>query len=323
MVTVTVLIPNWNRRDLLGKLLKQLREQTYRIGEIVVVDNGSADGSAELAEESGARVIRLESNRGFSVAVNTGIGSSRSEWIAIVNNDVEPARDWLEKLVEAALGSGAWFATGKLLSARDPSKLDGAFDVLCRSACAWRAGNGRPDGPLWARARGIRFAPFTAALFRSELFRRLGMLNEQFESYLEDVEFGLRCAMAGLGGVYVPEAVALHQGSATLGAWNPETVRRMARNQVLLAARLPWRRWWWPMLVGQALWGVLAIRHGAGAAWFAGKRDGFRRARSLPGPDPRALESAERVVRESEAEALEVQRQTGFDGYWRWYFALT
>ena len=123
-------------------------------------------------------------------------------------------------------------------------------------------------------------APWTAALFRAGLFERVGLLEAGFESHLEDVDFGLRCATRGLVGLYVPEAVAWHQGSAALGRWHPETVRLIARNQFLLLARhYPGRlvlRWLWPILVAQLLWFGVALRHRAGCAWLRGKWHGVR-----------------------------------------------
>ena len=74
-------------------------------------------------------------------------------------------------------------------------------------------------------------------LYRAEVFRQVGLLEESFESYLEDVDFGLRCAAQRITGRYVPDARAVHVGSAALGRWHPETVRRIARNQLLLVAR--------------------------------------------------------------------------------------
>ena len=143
------------------------------------------------------RVIQLERNLGFAAAVNRGVEASQSDWIAILNNDVTLAPDWLQVLLEAALREDAWFATGKILSAEHPSILDGAFDEVSRGACAARCGAGQSDGAVWNLPRQIRFAPMTAALFRSSLFHEVGGLDEDFGSYMEDVEFGIRCALAG------------------------------------------------------------------------------------------------------------------------------
>lgn len=328
MSDVTVVVPNWNRRDLLERLLGGLARQTHPIEEIVVADNGSTDGSAEVASAAGARVIQMGRNTGFSPAVNRGIRAARTEWLAIVNNDVEPAPDWLERLLEAVERERTWFAAGKLLNAERRDLMDGAFDTISRGGCSWRAGHGRPDGPEWDRPREIRFAPFTAALFRTELFERVGLLDERFESYLEDVDFGLRCAKKGYRGVYEPRAVAYHAGSATLGVWHRENVRRISRNQLLLVAKhFPrgwFRRYGWPVAVGQFLWGLVALRHGAGFAFLRGKAEALRRFRALRAvPADQAAGDFGWILEESERELFMLQQRTGFDLYWSLYFALT
>ena len=113
--TVTAVIPHWNRRDLLQQLFASLQDQSRPFDEIIVADNGSTDGSAEFAEQHGARVLRLGTNLGFAAAVNRGIEAARSEWVAILNNDVTLDSAWLAALVETAEREGADFATGKIL----------------------------------------------------------------------------------------------------------------------------------------------------------------------------------------------------------------
>ncbi len=322
----TLVVPVWNRRELLEDLFHALACQTVRDFEVLVVDNGSSDGSAEWAERNGAKVVRMGANAGFCRAVNRGIRESRGRWIGIVNNDVRPAPGWLEALLRAAAQSGAWFATGKILQAGPEGAIDGAFDALCRGACAWRVGSGRPDGPLYSEPRAIAIAPATAALFRRDLFDRVGLLDESFESYLEDVDLGLRCALQGLSGVYVPEAAAWHIGSATLGRWHPRTVRLIARNQALLVRKhYPASlllRWAWPIVVAQSLWGLLAVRHGAGLAFLQGKFAAFAN-RSGVSRRPAAAPHLMPLLRASEDCILEFQRAAGFDWYWRMYFLLT
>jgi GT2 family glycosyltransferase len=323
-MTVSVVIPNWNGRQRLENLLKQLPAQTSPISEIVVVDNGSQDGSVEAAERLGARVIRFESNRGFSVAVNRGVNECHSDLVAILNNDVELQPTWLATLVTHIEQPGVWFATGKLLHASDRSMIDGAFDAVCRGACAWRCGQGRADGPAWNRPREIRFPPFTALLMKTEVFRLLGGLDERLESYLEDVDFGFRSASKGYTGRYAPEAVAFHTGSATLGRWNAQTVRQIARNQVLLVAKhypngFVWK-YGWPIALSQLLWGIVALRHGAGLAYLRGKIEGLWMFRQLRGSGDNAVGA---LLLESERQIYDLQRETGFDWYWRIYFALS
>src|SRR4029077_4969220 len=132
---------------------------------------------------------------GFAAAVNRGIEAARSDWVAILNNDVTLNSTWLETLLSAT-PQDASFAAGKILSASHPSIIDGAFDEISLGACAWRCGAGKPDSPAWNRSQSIRIAPMTAALFRRALFEDVGPLDEQFGSYLEDADFGFRCALA-------------------------------------------------------------------------------------------------------------------------------
>jgi GT2 family glycosyltransferase len=318
---VTIVIPVWNGRELLLRLLEKLGAQTHPIAEVLAVDNGSQDGAAEAAESQGARVLRLGSNRGFAAAVNQGVEACRTELVALVNSDVEPEPEWLARLVAALDSPDVWFAAGKILSASQPNRIDGTYDLLSRAGCAWRVGNGRLDGPEFSRRCPIAMAPATAALFRAELFRRVGPFDIAFESYLEDVDFGLRCALEGLRGVYVPDAVAYHWGSVSLGKWSPEMVRLIARNQVYLVYKhFPFRQFWWPILVGQLLWGLVALRHGRAWSFVRGVDQALACSNKLKHvPQPRLA----KILQDGEFQIREAQRRTGFDWYWRVYFLLT
>ena len=319
---ITAIVPVWNNRELLGRLIDTLEAQTLAAGELLVVDNGSTDGAPGLARRRGARVIAMGRNAGFAPAVNRGIREARGEWIAVLNSDVELAPDYFAILA----GADGWFATGKILQTGG-ARIDGTADAVCRGGTAWRIGSGRPDGPAFSSCCPISSPPWTAALFRAGLFQRVGYLEESFESYLEDVDFGLRCAALGLTGVYAPAAVAWHRGSATLGPWHPATVRRIARNQVLLLARhYPARLLWryaWPIAVAHLLWGAVALRHGRGFSWLRGKLQGlgsFRTARrKLPAFDPGLPEH----LLANENTIRQIQASTGFDTYWKLYFLLT
>jgi GT2 family glycosyltransferase len=320
-MTISAIVPVWNGRELLERLLASLAAQTRRADELLVVDNGSEDGAPDVARGAGARVIAMGRNAGFAAAVNRGIRESSGEWIAILNSDVELAPDYFEKLS----ATDGWFATGKILSSAD-NTLDGTFDLLSRAGTAWRAGSGRIDGPLFSEPRIIFSAPWTAALFRAELFRRVGMLEESFESYIEDVDFGVRCTCGGFEGRYVPGALAWHRGSATLGRWHADTVRRISRNQVFLLARhYParlLRQLWWQIIIGQILWGLVALRHGAGFAWCRGKVEGIRRFSAVR-KETSTPELLVHFLTRSEQTIRELQLATGFDTYWKLYFLLT
>jgi GT2 family glycosyltransferase len=316
-VSVTAIIPVWNGRDLLMKLLDTLDRQTLPPDEVLIVDNGSEDGAPEAAERRGARVIRLGANRGFAFAMNRGAENCATDHIAILNSDVELDPEWLRLL----LGAKARFACGTILSASDPTVIDGLFDLLCRGGCPWRAGSGgRETGEP---PQAIDMASFTAIVVERESFLKAGLLDERFESYLEDVDFGLRCMALGIRGQFLPDAICRHHGSAALGRWHGDSVRRMARNQIFLLAkhypRTLIRRWWWPILVAQGLWGALAFRHGAGFSWLRGKWEGLRQFGALPHTPNAGLE---RTLQNHETAVYNMQKKQGMDWYWRVYFGL-
>lgn len=314
---ITAVIPVHNRADLLERLLITLQAQTVPVTETIVVDNASTDSAVEVARRYGCRIIAMGENTGFARAVNTGWRAASTEWVAILNSDVELDSRWLERLLAEA--EAASFATGLILHATNRTVIDGTYDLVTRAGCAWRVGHGEIRKPSFAAPAPIGIAPATACLYRRGVLQVLGGFDEKFGSYLEDVDLGLRCVREGLTGVYVPDAVAWHHGSATLGRWNPRVVRLISRNQLLLISRhydrKLFRSCFWPILAGQLLWGVVALRHGALFAWAAGKLEGLRALR-LSGT-PNALVRDFLTASENEI------RLHATGNYWKWYFLLT
>ncbi len=322
---ITVIIPNCNGGGRLERTLQSVARQTLTPHATIVVDDASTDDSPAAAARAGATLIRLPQNSGFSVAVNTGVRAATTAWVFILNNDAVLEPSCLATLLEACQQRHLPFAAPKLLSLHQPDLLDGSFDLLARSGCAWRAGHGLPAPATAAAPLGVQFLPLTATLVNREVFLQAGGLEERFETYLEDVEFFLRCALLGHSGLYVPAAVAWHEGSATHGAWSPRMVRLIARNQILLVARHWPRNWWirygWPVLAGQLLWGLLAARRGTGRAWLQGKWAGLRRfaefrAAHTPA-DPLVFE---RILTASEAHLRQMQTTLGPERFWSAYF---
>ena len=309
------------------RLLGSLRAQTHPIAEMLVVDNGSTDGSAEAAEQAGARVLRMGANLGFARAVNRGIAECRTEWLAIVNNDVEAGA----RLAGAARRRSATTATpgsppGRFCRRRTASRIDGTFDALSRGGCAWRVGT-RP-----ARRPGILRAPphllsrpapprCFAPICSAASGRSTRPSNRTSKTSIS----GCAARWRASSGWYVPEAVAWHRGSATLGRWNPQTVRRISRNQVFLVAKhYPARlilRYAWPILVAQGLWGLrgAAARRRLGLA----ARKGRRSVSGRRGDVRKSSTRLRAILEQSEREILHIQSKTGFDFYWRVYFLLT
>lgn len=322
---VSAVIPTWNRADLVRSVLVNLRSQTLPPDEIIVVDNGSTDSTEAVARELGVLYVRFDSNRGFAVAVNEGVRQATGEWLLVLNNDVVLEPDWIERMLEATGSDDYSFGVGKLFQSGVANQLDGSWDLVSRGAYAWRCGYERPDGPVWAARREVALAPMTAALFHRAVFLAIGLLETRFESYYEDVDFGIRCALAGLKGVYEPAARAVHLGKATLGKRAGRVYFLSARNQVwLLAKHYPphtLRRFFWPILVGQTLSLLAATRQGQGLAALRGKWQAMRQWTTFRTALPLA-HRIEAVMAESEGEILSLQRKLGFDIYWRLYFSL-
>ena len=287
-MTVSIIVPHRNRCVLLERLLDSIQGLNLAPDievEILVVDNGSMDGSIEMASGRGARVLPLGRNVGVSRALNRGIEATRGEYIALINNDVELEPNWLRDLLTQLRDTKHWFATGKMLVRDDPRRIDGAGDAICRGGAAWRLGHGKLDGPTFAVSRRTYFPAATATVFRRGFFDRVGLFEESFFAYLEDVDLGFRAALADLPGVYVPEAVAYHRGGGTTGVWSPQMVEWLTCHQLLLLAKFyPWRlfvRFGCAILAAQLLWAALAISRGRLGGWARGLVQGLWRFASF------------------------------------------
>jgi GT2 family glycosyltransferase len=325
MAIVSAIIPTWNRADLLRSILINLSAQTRPPDQVIVVDNGSTDATQLVAREFRVDLALFPENRGFAVAVNEGIRQARGDWLLILNNDVVLEPEWLERLLASAEEENASFAAGKLLRMDEVQVLDGSWDLVSRAAYAWRCGYGRTDGAVWSVRRKIAFAPMTAALFNRRVFEQIGVLETRFESYYEDVDFGVRCALAGLEGIYEPAAVAMHMGKSTLGKHGGRVIFLSARNQVLLLAKhypaQTLRRFAWPIFVGQILAVLAAAKQGHLLPALRGKWEGLRQWSDFR-DEVKPRDAIEAAVEGSEREIRRLQKQIGFDLYWRFYFGL-
>ncbi len=327
MPTVSAVIPTWNRADLLRTIIENLQAQSEPPSQIIIVDNGSRDNSCDVARRFGVDLLTFPENRGFAVAVNEGIKHATGDWVFIVNNDVVLQRDWLAKALQTAREENAAFVVGKLLRPDGKNEIDGSWDLVSRAAYAWRSGYGKPDGPVWSTRRRVYSSPMTAALFHRSVFDGIGLLETRFESYYEDVDFGIRCALAGLSGVYEPAAVATHMSKTTLGKSSYRVYFLSARNQVLILAKYysvkTLLRFAWPILVGQFLALLAAAKQKNLIAALRGKWAAlklWRHFRTIT--DVGSRREIEAAFRYSEREIQTLQRQVGFDPYWKLYFSL-
>lgn len=231
---VSIVIPNWNGKKFLAGCLKSLIGQTYSPIEIVIVDNGSSDGSVEYLEASYPQIklIRFNTNTGFSVAVNKGIKESCGKYVALVNNDTVADSRWIEELVLAIRRSPEIGSCGcKMLAYDNHQLLDGAGDGYRRGGLPGRIGHREIDSGQFDQPRYILGACGGAALYKRSLFEDIGYFDEDYFAYLEDVDLGLRAQSAGYKCLYVPSAVIYHLGCGTTGSgYHPLVVKLSAQN---------------------------------------------------------------------------------------------
>lgn len=218
MKQVSVVIPNWNGRNLLWSCLDSLYRQEFQDFETIVVDNGSTDESVPFLHEHfpQVRVIRFEKNAGFSAAVNAGILSAGTPYVALLNNDTEVHPLWLKELVgalEADPQTGS--AASKILFFHDPTLINSAGDEFSWFGVAYQRGKGCIDGPRYNSPCFVFSACAGAALYRRQVFDRIGLFDESFFAYMEDVDLGFRLQLAGYPCLYVPSAIVYHKHQQT------------------------------------------------------------------------------------------------------------
>jgi hypothetical protein len=237
---ISVIVVNWNRRELLRACLESLQRQTGVAFEIIVVDNGSGDGSAEMAErEFRVRVIRNVENRGFCAANNQGIRAAGGEFIALLNNDAEAEPGWLEALWRACSSApDAGMAASKILVWEDPRLIDKAGHLIFPDGQNRGRGTGMQDCGQFDRQEDVLWPDGSAALYRRAMLDEIGGFDEDFFAYGDDAELGLRARIAGWRCIYTPKAVVRHHRSATLGKDSMRRLELIERNRLLLAVKL-------------------------------------------------------------------------------------
>jgi GT2 family glycosyltransferase len=297
-----VVVVNWNRRDLLRSCLQSLaRQKLDQPFELVVVDNGSKDGSAEMAiAEFSAepafrlKLIRNNENRGFCAANNQGFASSKSELVALLNNDAEAEPDWLAALAAAFEDRPeVGMAASKILVHEDPRRIDKVGHLIYPDGQNRGRGTGQLDAGQFDRVEEVLWPDGCAAMYRRAMLDQIGGFDEDFFAYADDAELGLRARIAGWKCLYIPRAVVRHHRGATLGIFSSRRLELIERNRILLAAKLfPWSLLWlngayYLARLGAGLWA--AIRRKGEVGRHPGAMGKFRAALALLSGDLQAL----------------------------------
>lgn len=233
---ITVIIPNWNGKHFLKKCIESLLNQTLTNFRIIVVDNGSTDDSVFFLHDTFPEVhcISLPENKGFSYAVNRGIEQAETPYILLLNNDIEVPPDCFAELIDAVkkLEEFDFFAL-KMINYHNRDLIDGAGDGILRGGVGYRYGTMEQDSELYNRGRQVFGACAGAALYTKDFFDTVGLFDEDFFAYLEDVDLNLRANCLGLRCYYIPQACVYHIGSATTGSKiNAMTISLSTKNNL-------------------------------------------------------------------------------------------
>lgn len=289
LALVTVVIPNWNGRAMLRTCLEALEAQTLSDHTVIVVDNGSDDGSVAWLREQhpSVRVIENERNLGFAAPVNQGIEASDSAYVAVLNNDTEPSPGWLTALVEAMeSGPRVGMCASRMMFADRPTTINSTGISVDRAAIAWDRRGGEMEDGRETQPVEVFGACAGAGLYRREMLDKVGLFDPDFFAYLEDVDLAWRARRQGWRCLYVPSAHVLHRHSATGREGSPFKSFHLGRNKVWLVVKnYPFEQLWYevPLLVlydlaavsyaliarrdVHALRGRLAGLMGAGKMW--------------------------------------------------------
>jgi len=282
---VSIILVVWNSAVHLPRCLESLSSQTFRNFEVILVDNGSKDGSLDGVENRwpglALHLEKLDENKGFAIANNLGARLARGQWLAMLNTDAFPEPDWLEKLLRAAGDYPEFsFFASRQLQANAPHLLDGAGDVLHISGLAWRRYAGFPAAQFGLKTEEVFSPCAAAALYSRRAFLQLGGFDEDFFSYHEDIDLGFRLRLQGFRCLYVSDAVVHHIGSATLGPQSDFALYHWQRNFIWsFVQNMPSALLWEALpshLMANFIYQVNYSLRGRGSLLLKAKKDALR-----------------------------------------------
>ncbi len=229
---VSVIIVNWNQWPLLKACLQSLEEQSFQDFEVIVVDNGSTDGSAQKVRGDfpQTQLIALDDNVGFCVANNLAIGRVHGRYVALLNNDTVASPDWLHELSQALdRHPEVGFCASKVLLWENPELVDVCGDYFTVEGVADKIGHNQP-ARLFTEEVEVFGASAAAAIYRRSMLEDIGLFDEDFFMTHEDSDLSFRAQLMGYHCLFVPTAIVQHHLSKSIGASSDFHYRQSRRN---------------------------------------------------------------------------------------------
>ena len=234
---VSVVIPNFNGIAFLDSVLASLEGQTLSNFEVILVDNGSTDGSCSFvtANYPWVHLIELSENFGFCGAVNAGIRAAKAPYVLLLNNDTEVKEDFVEEMLAAIRRHKNAFSCGaRMVQYHDRDRLDDVGNYYCALGWSFARGRGK-DIHAYETEDKIFSACAGAAIYRKKIIEKIGYFDEEHFAYLEDTDIGYRARIYGYENWYAPKAIVYHVGSGTSGSsYNQFKTRYSSRNNIYL-----------------------------------------------------------------------------------------
>ena len=234
---VSVVTPNYNGEKFLKTFFDSLNCDSEYIGEVIIVDNGSSDKSKDFINGNTFNfpVVLIENskNLGFAPAVNQGISKAKYDYIFSLNNDTELKKGSIGLMLDLMSSSDDIFSVqAKMLQYNNKDLIDDVGDEY--NLLAWTKKTGENHNSTeYVDVKEIFSSCAGAALYKKSLLEEIGMFDDNFFAYMEDVDLALRSKIKGYRNLLCPDAIVYHIGSATSGSrYNEFKVRLAARNNV-------------------------------------------------------------------------------------------